>query len=79
MPVPGKAKIGEPGGNGRLGHFAGRIFAVAHRRVVVQPCANLRHFIVSCFTLWSITWREASSARISSGEMPSSTISTSAW
>ena len=35
------------------------------------------HFVIfSCFTLWSITWREASSARISSRLMPASTIRT---
>ena len=37
------------------------------------------HTIFSCFTLWSITWREASSRRISSGRIPSSTIITITW
>ena len=32
--------------------------------------------IFSCFTLWSITWRDASSFLISSSEMPISIIST---
>lgn len=32
--------------------------------------------IFSCFTLWSMTWREASSLWISSNEIPISIIST---
>ena len=35
--------------------------------------------IFSCFTLWSITWREASSALISSRVIPEATISTITW
>ena len=40
---------------------------------------NAYFVIFSCLTLWSIICRLASSARISSTEIPSSTISTSTW
>ena len=35
--------------------------------------------IFSCLTLWSITWRDASSFLTSSTEMPIWAISTSTW
>lgn len=37
------------------------------------------HTIFSCLTFLSMTWREASSARTSSKEMPISAMSTSTW
>ena len=37
---------------------------------------DLSHTIFSCFTLWSMTWREASSLCTSSTLIPASTIST---
>ena len=49
-----------------------RAVAVCGMRMVIGK----HHAIFSCLTLWSITWREASSARISSGRMPISTIIT---
>ena len=52
-----------------------RTVAVRGMRMVVGKS----HAIFSCLTLWSITWREASSARISSGRMPISTIMTMTW
>ena len=40
---------------------------------------DFSHTIFSCLTLWSITWREASSLCTSSTLIPASTISTITW
>ena len=45
----------------------------------LSQCGNAYFVIFSCLTLWSMICRPASSVRISSTEMPSSTISTSTW
>ena len=45
----------------------------------LSQCGNAYFVIFSCLTLWSMICRLASSVRISSTEMPSSTISTSTW
>ncbi len=39
-------------------------------------CVAVRYAIFSCLILWSITWREAISRRMSSSSMPDSIIST---
>jgi len=76
--VAGKAEIREAGLQRGPGHFIGRVPAVAQICMVV--CGGCQsHCIVSCFTLWSMTWRDASSARMSSSVMPSATIRTSTW
>ena len=55
-------------------HGGGAVRPIAEGGVAVQGLGF--HTIFSCFTLWSITWRLASSASTSSTEMPISTIST---
>ena len=57
-------------------HLLGACLPVAEGRVDVEIAG---HVIFSCLTLWSMTWREASSARTSSSVMPASVISTMTW
>ena len=81
--VAGKAQRFEPGLPGGHRQFVQGVFAVAQLGVDVHRTqfvfARHGHCILSCFTLWSTTWRFSSSRVISSTEMPSSIISTSTW
>ena len=58
--VAGKADGPKAGGKGGGGHLGGGVFAVAKGGVGVQVL-GLHGVIFSCFTLWSMMWREASS------------------
>ena len=79
------AALGSQSGNGERmtgsTGFSGRSPGLCKKR---KACAFLFFVhrppvIFSCLTLWSITWREASSFVTASTGMPSSTISTRAW
>src|SRR5699024_9957789 len=61
-----------------FGKLAQSVFAVAICRVGVEVLKP-HQVIFSCFTFLSMTWREASSARTSSRDMPASTINTIRW
>ena len=60
--------VSEPARERGLDHLLRRIRSIAEIRVRVKVKCD--HIIFSCLTLWSITWREASSRWISSGVMP---------
>lgn len=73
--VAREAEGREPLGERTLDYLFHGGFAVIKQRVRMQ--ALQFHFtIFSCFTLWSMTWREASSWRRSAREMPASAIRT---
>ena len=82
--VAGEAQPGQSAGAGRLRHLLQRVPPVIQGGVGVEISQYRGHpspsvqseAIFSCFTLWSITWRLASSASTSSREMPASTIRT---
>ena len=73
--VLGEAQRGAPRRQCPAGHPLRRARPVAEDGVGVEILED-HGVIFSCFTLWSMTWREASSARMSSTEMPISTIKT---
>ncbi len=82
--VAGKTDCAETQQNSRLDQFVRRVFAVAKACMCVEVCVSLRvqnlHSVIfSCLTLWSMTWRDASSAMTWSVLMPISTIMTSTW
>ena len=77
-----RCMAGKPDGaatcsEGSFRHLCRRSCPVAKNRVRMQALRS--HVIFSCLTLWSITWRDASSLRTSSTEIPISTISTITW
>ena len=76
--VLGKTQSGTPGPDGPQDHLFRCIFPISIPSMGVKILQN--HLVIfSCFTLWSMTWREASSFITSSTEIPISTISTITW
>ena len=75
--VVGEAQAGHALGRGRLRHGLRGVRPVGEAAVDVEVLRN--HVIFSCFTLWSMTWREASSRSTSAGVMPAWAISTRTW
>ena len=76
--VAGEAQPRHAHGDGGLNDGLGAVFAVAERRMDVKVLAD-HEVIFSCFTLRSMTCREASSCMTSSSEIPAWIISTSTW
>ena len=72
--VPGETDLRAAEAEGFQDQLFRAVRAVAEDGMGVE--VGKHQAIFSCFTLWSMTWREASSRRISSGRMPISTIRT---
>ena len=80
--VAREAQRFQPGFPGAQGKLLRGVFSVTQLGVNMNRTEQIlfsHYCILSCFTLWSITWRFSSSLVMSSTEMPSSIIKTITW